>query len=360
MDSTSIQLTAAPTAADYSMQSKPGVLLLNLGSPSSTDVSDVRNYLREFLMDGRVLDAPKPVRWLVVNGFILPFRPKSSAEAYEKIWTDSGSPLIATSEKVREALDEEDCPVFLAMNYGRPSIPEVVEAIGKAEITDLFVMPQYPHYAMSSYETVVVKAMEALRQSRPKLRTTLLQPFYKDDDYLEALGTVSRPWIEKEPDLVLFSFHGIPERHLRKSDPSHAHCLASPDCCETCHPAHATCYRHQCFTTAHEAAKRFGLRPDQYRITFQSRLGRDPWLTPYTDKTLEKLPSEGIKRLLVICPAFVTDCLETLEEISMQGKESFLESGGEWFEQIPCLNDHPAWIGVLRDRIRKWRESLAA
>lgn len=342
------------------MDSKPGVLLLNLGSPSSTEVADVRNYLREFLMDERVLDAPKPIRWVVVNGFILPFRPKSSAEAYEKVWTEEGSPLVVMSENVRKALDSDDCPVFLAMNYGEPSIPGVVDQIRQAGITDLFVMPQYPHYAMSSYETVVVKTMETLRETCPGIRSTLLQPFYRDDDYLSALETVSRPWLEKDPDLVLFSFHGIPERHLRKSDPSHAHCLADENCCESCHPAHATCYRHQCFQTAHLAAKRFGLAPEQYRITFQSRLGRDPWLTPYTDKTLEKLPSEGIKRLLVICPAFVTDCLETLEEIAMQGKESFLEAGGEFFEQIPCLNDHPAWLDVLGKRINDWRNQLTA
>lgn len=342
------------------MAQKPGVLLLNLGSPASTAVSDVRAYLREFLMDGRVLDAPKPVRWLVVNGFILPFRPKNSAEAYAKVWTDEGSPLIVTSEKVRGELDREDCPAFLAMNYGEPSIAGEVAKIREAGITDLFLMPQYPHYAMSSYETVVAKTMETLRELAPDIRTTLLQPFYRDDDYLEALKEVIQPYLEKKPDLLLFSFHGIPERHLRKTDPSHAHCLASSDCCENCHPAHATCYRHQCYTTAHETAARLGLSREQYHISFQSRLGRDPWLTPYTDKTLEALPGQGTKRLLVICPAFVTDCLETLEEISMEGKESFLESGGEFFEQIPCLNDHPSWIGVLRARIDSWRESLPA
>ncbi|MFP4492641.1 MAG: ferrochelatase [Puniceicoccaceae bacterium] len=341
------------------MARKPAVLLLNLGSPASTDVADVRAYLREFLMDGRVLDAPKPVRWIVVNGFILPFRPKSSAEAYRKVWTDEGSPLLATSERVRLALDHPDCPVFLAMNYGRPSIPDEVRKIREAGITDLHIMPQYPHYAMSSYETVVVKTMEVLRAEAPGIRTSLLQPFYRDDDYLDALAAVARPYVEKDPDLVLFSFHGIPERHLRKTDPSHAHCLASEDCCEQCHPAHATCYRHQCRTTAHLAARRFGLSPEQYRISFQSRLGRDPWLTPYTDKTLEELPSEGIRRLLVICPAFTADCLETLEEISMEGRDSFLEAGGEWFEQIPCLNDHPVWIETLRKWIDAWRSSTA-
>ncbi|MEM0964724.1 MAG: ferrochelatase [Verrucomicrobiota bacterium] len=340
------------------MVKKTGVLLLNLGSPDSTEVGDVRRYLREFLMDGRVLDAPKPIRWMVVNAFILPFRPKNSAEAYSRVWTDQGSPLIVTSRNVRDLLDREDCPVFLAMNYGSPSIPDEVAKIRAAGVTDLFIMPQYPHYAMSSYETVVVKAMSCLKKELPGVHTTLLQPFYQDDDYLDAVETVMRPYLTKQPDLVLFSFHGIPERHLRKSDPSHAHCLESEDCCENCHPAHATCYRHQCFTTAHKVAAKAGLRSDQYRISFQSRLGRDPWLTPYTDKTLESLPEEGIRRLLVICPAFVTDCLETLEEISMEGKEIFEEAGGEWFEQIPCLNDHPAWIEVLMNRINRWRNGV--
>lgn len=318
----------------------------------------MREYLREFLMDGRVLDAPKPVRWIVVNGFILPFRPKNSAAAYQRVWTDEGSPLIVTSEKVRQLLDRDDCPVFLAMNYGEPSIPKEIEKIKKAGVTDLYVMPQYPHYAMSSYETVVAKTMETLRETAPEIQTRLLQPFYQDEDYLSALETVIRPYLEKNADLVLFSFHGIPERHLRKTDPSHAHCLESKDCCESCHPAHATCYRHQCFQTAHKTAAKLGLGRDQYFISFQSRLGRDPWLTPYTDKTLEELPSKGVKRLLVICPAFVTDCLETLEEISMEGKESFLEAGGEFFEQVPCLNDHPAWIEVLRQRIDAWRSEV--
>tara|TARA_R100000027_G_scaffold52103_3_gene40868 strand:- start:46405 stop:47442 length:1038 start_codon:yes stop_codon:yes gene_type:complete len=339
------------------MAQKTGVLLLNLGSPASTSVSDVRDYLREFLMDERVLDAPAPIRWVVVNGFILPSRPKNSAAAYERVWTDEGSPLIVKSEKVRELLDREDCPTFLAMNYGEPSIANEVQKIKNEGITRLFIMPQYPHYAMSSYETVVVKTMKTLREIAPGIQTTLLQPFYQDDDYLGALETVIRPYLQKNPDLVLFSFHGIPERHLRKTDPSHAHCLESADCCENCHPAHSTCYRHQCFQTAHKTAARLGLSKEQYSISFQSRLGRDPWLKPYTDKKLEELPKLGVKRLLVICPAFVTDCLETLEEISMEGKESFLESGGEFFEQIPCLNDHPAWVEVLRKRIDTWADS---
>jgi len=340
------------------MTHRPGVLLLNLGSPSSTEVSSVRSYLREFLMDGRVLDAPKPIRWMVVNGFILPFRPKSSAEAYGNIWTDEGSPLLVTSEHVRSHLHREDLPVFLAMNYGEPSIPGEVARIREAGITHLYVMPQYPHYAMSSYETVVVKAMEELRNQTPEIETTLLQPFYQDEDYLEAAAEVARPFLEEPYDMVLFSFHGIPERHLRKTDPSHAHCLATEDCCEKCHPAHATCYRHQCKVSARLTAERAGIPPEKYRVTFQSRLGRDPWLQPYTDKTLEALPAQGVKRLLVACPAFTADCLETLEEISMEGKETFLEAGGESFHQIPCLNEHPRWLQMLRDRIDQWAAAL--
>lgn len=340
------------------MAKKLGVLLLNLGSPKSTNPQDVKEYLREFLMDERVLDAPKPVRWIVVNGFILPFRPKKSAEAYSRIWTDEGSPLLVISEKVRLALHSEDCPVFLGMNYGEPSIASQVEKIRSEEITDLLVFPQYPHYAMSSYETVVVKAMKELRAAIPQLNTTLVQPFYKDEDYLDAMLKVSQAHISKEYDMILFSFHGIPERHLRKTDPSHAHCLASNDCCENCHPAHATCYRHQCYQTAHEFAAKAGIPKDKYRITFQSRLGRDPWLTPYTDKTLEALPKEGYRKVIVFCPAFVADCLETLEEISMEGKDSFLEAGGEEFSQVPCLNDHPAWIDMLQSRIQTWRNAV--
>jgi len=318
----------------------------------------VRSYLREFLMDGRVLDAPKPIRWMVVNGFILPFRPKSSAEAYGNIWTDEGSPLLVTSEHVRSHLHREDLPVFLAMNYGEPSIPGEVARIREAGITHLYVMPQYPHYAMSSYETVVVKAMEELRNQTPEIATTLLQPFYQDEDYLEAAAEVARPFLEEPYDMVLFSFHGIPERHLRKTDPSHAHCLATEDCCEKCHPAHATCYRHQCKVSARLTAERAGIPPEKYQVTFQSRLGRDPWLQPYTDKTLEALPAQGVKRLLVACPAFTADCLETLEEISMEGKETFLEAGGESFHQIPCLNEHPRWLQMLRDRIDQWAAAL--
>ncbi|MGF1448534.1 MAG: ferrochelatase [Opitutales bacterium] len=339
--------------------SDKAVILLNLGSPDSTSVSDVRRYLREFLMDGRVLDAPTPIRWAVVNGLILPFRPKQSAEAYRRVWKEDGSPLILTSIAVQQALQARvDVPVELAMRYGNPSIPEAVQRLKAKGTRALYIIPLYPHYAMSSYETVVVRLMEELAAQAPEMQTSLLQPFYDDPAYIEALVESAQPYLEAPYDKLLFSFHGIPERHLRKSDPSHAHCLKCPDCCNNPHPAHATCYRHQCMTTVQRFVQSAGIPEDKYFVSFQSRLGRDPWLTPYTDKTLERFGQEGVQRLRVICPAFVSDCLETLEEISMEGRESFLEAGGKDFEQIPCLNEHPAWIGFLKDRIDAWQSAL--
>lgn len=334
---------------------KKAAMLLNLGSPATTKVSDVRAYLKEFLLDERVIDAPAPIRNAVVRGLILPTRPKQSAEAYSKVWTSEGSPLIVTSEKLQKAVQAgTDIPVLLAMRYGEPSIPSIVNELKRMGVDELLIIPLYPHYAMSSYETVVVRVTEELDKQALSLNYTIVQPFYKDEDYINALVESARPWLEKEHDHLLFSFHGIPERHLRKSDPSHAHCLSRKDCCSVTHPCQATCYRHQCFATVKAFVEKAQLDTKRYSVSFQSRLGRDPWLKPYTDYVLEELPAKGIKRLLVICPAFVSDCLETLEEISMQGKEDYLAAGGEWFEQIPCMNTHPSWIDVLTKRIEKW------
>ncbi len=333
---------------------KPGVLLLNLGSPASTNVPDVKEYLNEFLTDERVIDVPF-VRKFVMPYIVVPRRSPQSAEAYQRVWTPEGSPLIVVSQKQRDQLAEgRGFPVALAMRYGEPSIAKVVGELIRDGVDRLFVMPLYPHYAMSSYETVVVRVMEEVAAQKPDLKVDLLQPFYQDHDYIEAMVENARPYLEQDYDHVLFSYHGVPERHLRKSDPSHAHCLSRPDCCETCHPAHATCYRHQCYATTHAFAERAGIPKDKYSVSFQSRLGRDPWLKPYTDHTLEELPRKGVKNLLVLCPAFITDCLETLEEISMEGKEDFIKAGGEQFQQIPCLNDSEPLIRFLGNRIDKW------
>ncbi len=338
--------------------SKKGVILLNLGSPDTTATTDVRNYLREFLMDGRVLDVPAPLRWLIVHCFILPRRPEQSAEAYQTIWTDEGSPLIVTSKQQQKALqDKLDMPVELGMRYGNPSTEAALDSLVRQGIEDLFVIPLYPHYAMSSYETAVIYLNQFIKKKRLSLKTRILPPFYDDDGYIEVLAQSALPYLEKEPfDKLIFSFHGIPERHVIKTDSTKNHCLKSADCCQTCSPAHATCYRHQCSRTVEAVTQKIGLPKDKYILSFQSRLGRDPWLKPYTDKTIESLAEDGAKNVKIICPAFTTDCLETLEEIAIGGKEIFEEAGGSHYEQIPCLNDHPAFIQYLADKVKAWEQ----
>ncbi|MEO7597388.1 MAG: ferrochelatase [Opitutus sp.] len=337
--------------------SQRAVLLVNLGSPDSTSVPDVRRYLKEFLGDERVLDVPSAARWLLLEGIILRTRPKKSAHAYSEIWTEQGSPLVVTSKSVRDKLATAlgaATPVYLAMRYGQPSIASVITQMKNDGIQEVLLFPQYPHYAMSSWETVVVKVYEEVARLAPQFKVSCVQPFYADSDYIDALYTVTSPYLTKTHDHLLFSYHGIPQRHLRKADSSKAHCLMVPNCCETCSPVQATCYRAQVLATTRALVARAQLSPDRYSVSFQSRLAGEPWLTPFTDFELVRLPKEGRKRLLVICPAFVTDCLETLEEIRGQGKETFVGAGGESFEQIPCLNDQPAYIGFLAGRVQRW------
>ena len=341
--------------------SKRAVLLVNLGSPDSTSVPDVTRYLREFLGDERVIDKPaQPFRTFLVNQIIIRKRVANSAHAYQQIWTERGSPLILISQSVRDKLAaslDADTPVYLAMRYGNPSIASVMAQIAADGIEELLLFPQYPHYAMSSWETVVVKVYEEAARLAPQLRVECVQPFYQDEDYIEALYAVSAPYFEKPHDLVLFSYHGIPERHLRKADSSHAHCTIVKDCCTTCSPGHSTCYRAQVLTPARLLPARAGIPADRSMVTFQSRLVGEPWLSPYTDQTLRELPKQGKKRVLVLCPAFVADCLETLEEIRGEGAEIFHEAGGESFEQVPCLNDQAPYIDFLAKRVRNWLAS---
>lgn len=337
---------------------KSAVLLVNLGSPASTSVPDVRRYLEEFLGDERVIDRPaQPFRSLLVKRIIIPKRAPNSAHAYEQIWTKEGSPLLVISRSVQQKLAAAlgpETPVYLAMRYGQPSIASVVERMIADGIGQVLLFPQYPHYAMSSWETVVVKVQEEIARLGHRLRLSTVQPFYADADYIEALYTVCAPFLAQPHDFVLFSYHGIPVRHLRKADSSRAHCQVVPDCCTTPSPAHATCYKAQCLATTRALVARAAIAPERHAVTFQSRLVGEPWLSPYTDHELEQLPKTGKKRLLILCPAFVADCLETIEEISGEGKETFLKAGGEAFTQIPCLNDHAAYIEFLAKRSRDW------
>jgi ferrochelatase len=331
-----------------------GVLLVNLGSPDSTSVGDVRRYLNEFLMDGRVIDTPWPLRRLIV-GLILIQRPRQSAHAYQSIWTPEGSPLIVTSRNVREKLQERiPVPVELAMRYQNPSIEGALRRLAEQQTDETLLVPLFPHYAMSSYETAVVRVQRVARKVAPRMRIVVQPPYGDAPDYIAALAASAANHLEAGYDHLLFSFHGIPERHLRRSDPTGRHCLTAPNCCETASPAHATCYRAQCFKTVAAFAAKAGLPAGKYSVSFQSRLGRDPWLKPYTDFELVELPRRGVRKLLVICPAFVSDCLETLEEIGLRGRETFLSAGGEAFAQIPCLNEHPLWIAALEKMVRRF------
>ena len=330
------------------------ILLVNLGSPASPSVPDVRRYLNEFLMDGRVIDTPWPVRRFVV-GMILINRPKESGHAYEKVWTKDGSPLIVSSRKVQQLLQARlTVPVELAMRYQSPSIESAVKNLAAKGATDVLLIPMFPHYAMSSYETAVVRVQEVAAKLAPAMKLTVQPPYFVDPDYIAALVASAADFLKSDYDHLLFSYHGIPERHLRKSDPTGCHCLATTDCCETASPAHATCYRAQCFATTAAFVKLAGVPKEKYSVSFQSRLGKDPWLKPYTDYELPRLAIEGKKKMLVICPAFVSDCLETIEEIGMRGYEEFSAGGGKEYTRIPCMNEHPAWITALEKMAGKF------
>lgn len=348
---------ASPNAAPSTTRpaATQGVLLVNLGSPDSPAVPDVRRYLREFLMDSRVLDVNYFLRFCIVHFAILPSRPKQSAEAYHSIWTPEGSPLIVTSRRLQRLLqDRLPIPVELAMRYQNPSIPDAVRRLANQGLKEILLVPLFPHYAMSSFETAVERVREVAAQTAPSLRIHVQPPYYEEPDYIRALVGSAENWLRKDYDHLLFSFHGVPERQIRKSDPTGCHCLKVPDCCNVKSPAHNTCYRHQCFRTMQAFVQQAGVPASKFSLAFQSRLGRDPWLTPYTDQELERLAAKGVRKLLVICPAFVSDCLETIEEIGMRGRETFLHAGGTEFQMIPCLNEHPLWVDALATMVARF------
>lgn len=337
---------------------KKGVLLVNLGSPDSTKISDVRRYLDEFLMDERVIDIPYWKRFLLIKGIILNTRPKKSAEAYKKIWWDEGSPLVVISERfTKKVADKIEIPVELGMRYGSMSIKKGLQRLVNRGVEEVLLVPLYPHYAMSSYETVVEKAKQVNKDDFPNLKIVTLPVFYKNADYIKAMSNNIKNHLDGfDYDHVLFSYHGIPERHIYKSDTTKSHCKIDGSCCNKPSKAHHTCYRHQCFETTKAIVAELGLKEGTYSDSFQSRLLKDPWLKPYTDFELEKFPKEGKKKLAVVTPAFVSDCLETLEEIAMEGEEEFLEAGGESYKHIPCMNDNDDWVQVMVNWIEQWQD----
>ncbi|MEO5891250.1 MAG: ferrochelatase [Ferruginibacter sp.] len=340
------------------MAKKTGIVLMNLGSPDSTDVKDVSRYLKQFLMDERVIDIPWLARYLLIKGIIVPFRAPKSAAAYETIWTKEGSPLVVLTKQLQKALQQQvDVPVEIAMRYGNPTMAGAFDKLLKADpsLDEVLAIPLYPHYAMSSFETAVEYAKEIHTKNKYPFKLIFQEPFYNDSGYINALAENIRPYLEQEYDHILFSYHGVPGRHIRKSDITGSHCLKSADCCNVASPAHAHCYRHQVFITTRLVMQQLNVAKDKHSIAFQSRLGKG-WLEPFTDIRLEEMPKEGIKKLLILCPAFVSDCLETLEEIDERGRASFMQAGGETYTMIPCLNTNPLWVDVLKGWVNEFSE----
>ena len=329
-----------------------GLLLINLGSPDSTSISDVKKYLDEFLMDKRVIGKSYIFRWILVKLIILNFRPKKSAKAYKKIWWKEGSPLIVLSRRLfKKVSNLMQIPVALAMRYGSISIFNGLKELNDKGVDEFIILPLYPHYAMSSYETVVEKVKKEVKNNFPEKKIKVIEPFYDEPKYIELLSQKINDTIkDKEYDHILFSYHGIPVSHLKISDPTKIHCYKVKNCCSVDSKAHKTCYKHQVTITTELVAKYLGLDREKYSISFQSRLANEPWLKPYTDSELERLAKEGKKNMVVVTPAFVTDCLETLEEIVMEAKEEFLDAGGENYYYVPCLNDDDSWAKL----ISKW------
>jgi protoporphyrin/coproporphyrin ferrochelatase len=334
---------------------KRGILLMNLGSPDSTEVKDVKKYLTQFLMDGRVIDNPYLLRLLLVQGIIVPFRAPKSAEAYKTIWTKEGSPLIVLTHQLEEALQQQvEEPVEITMRYGNPTPEAAFNKLMQRQpgLEEVIAIPLYPHYAMSSFETAVEYAKEVHKKKKYPFQLHFIRPYYNESNYIDALADRIKPFLEKEYDHILFSYHGVPGRHIKKSDITGKHCLQVNDCCNTPSIAHDYCYRHQCFTTTRLVTEKLNIPKEKFSISFQSRLGKG-WLEPFTDIRLEEMPKEGIKKLLIMCPAFVSDCLETLEEIEERGKESFIGAGGENYTMIPCLNTHPLWVKALKGYVEE-------
>lgn len=336
------------------MRVRTGLLLVNLGSPESPRTSDVRRYLREFLSDPRVIDLPAPLRWTLLNAVILPFRPRRSAAAYRQVWTAAGSPLLVYSRAMRDAVAEElgdDYRVELAMRYGKPSITDALDRLSAADVARILVLPLYPQYSTSATESSIA-AIESAAKTRPNAAPLeRLPPFYADPRFIAAWRAVAAPPLEEfGGDYTLFSYHGLPANQIRALHPRH--CFASDGCCERIGPHNELCYRAQCTATTRALASALDLAPESHGLAFQSRLGPSKWIEPYTDKVLPKLAEAGHRRIAVLCPTFVADCLETLEEIGIRAKQQWRELGGEDLLLVPSLNAHPIWVTAVADWIR--------
>jgi ferrochelatase len=332
-----------------------GLLLLNLGTPDAPTTVAVRRYLAEFLSDPRVLDINPVARWLLLHAAILRTRPAKSAHAYRQIWNERGSPLLYHSEDLAARVQAQlgdGWKVALGMRYGTPSLEAALAQLDGVE--RVVVLPLYPQYASSSTGSSLEKLYAIAGRANNVLPLAVVPPFHADPGFIEAFRAVGRQALDDfHPTHVLFSFHGLPERHMRASDPTGRHCLASEDCCATLGEANKDCYRAQSYATARALAAALALQIP-WQVSFQSRLGRTPWIKPYTDVVLDELARAGAKRLAVLCPAFVADCLETLEEIGLRARAQFKGAGGEDLVLVPSLNATPAWVDAVAGMARKF------
>lgn len=337
-----------------------GVLLVNLGSPESPTPKDVKPYLDEFLMDKYVIDYPYLFRVFLVRGIIIGLRNRAekSAEAYQQIWWDEGSPLIVLSERLHKKVQAKtDMPIVLAMRYGKPSIESGLKELHQKGVTDVLVLPLYPQHAMASTETITVLANKIQKEQFPNMKLTHFPAFYNRKEYIIAQAESFKKHLgDFDYEKLVFSYHGIPERHIRKSDITKSHCRIDGQCCQASSKAHEFCYRHQCFETTKQIIEYLGIPREKVMNTFQSRLSGDKWLEPYTDVEIDNLAKNGVKKIAVVTPAFVSDCLETLEEIGMRAKEDFISNGGEELLAIPCMNEDELWIDALHTWIEDWKK----
>jgi ferrochelatase len=338
-----------------------GVLLVNLGSPESPTAKDVKPYLDEFLMDKYVLDIPYLLRALLVRGIILRKRPENSAHAYAQIWTDEGSPLVAISKKMHKKVEKlVDVPVALAMRYGTMTIQKGLQELKDKGVTEVMLFALYPQYAMASTTTIWALADDLQKKHFPEMTLYKVPAFFNKPDYISVLANSIKNHLGNfEYDKLVFSYHGIPERHVRKTDATKKHKKFETDvmCCEVGTPEAEFCYRTHCYETTRLITEALNIPKDKYYVTFQSRLAGDKWLEPYTDVVINDYPKQGVEKIAVVTPAFVTDCLETLEEIAIRAKEEFLENGGKEFKFIPCLNEEDEWCQVVANWINDFKNN---
>lgn len=335
---------------------KTGVMIVNLGTPDAPNTPEVRRYLREFLMDGRVIDIPAPLRWILVNLIIAPFRAPKSAKTYKKLWEERGSPLKFYGEDIEKALAQQlgdEYMVKLAMRYQNPSMPKIMEEFRQAGVQKLIIIPFFPQYASATTGSVYEEAMRILStwQTIPEVRFS--NQFYENPKFLEYYKNAAYDKIKSgNYDHILFSYHGVPARHIRKGDYT-GHTCKLGSCCDQIGAHNQLCYRAQCFATSRALAKTLDLSEGQYSTAFQSRLGRDPWLEPYTEDVMKEFPKKGIKKMLVFSAAFVADCLETTIEIGEEYLELFEENGGEHLELLPSFNASPIFVDMLESIVKQ-------